>query len=248
MPRGLPQAKSSTYWEADELPVQGSPYNPLYGRGPALRDPSPRLRFSPVEVIHLSLAVLILTAAFSVALPGLLEGGSFDPRDIRFDPGITIAAFAAVASGFIFHELAHKVVAQRYGHWAEFRAQFVGLGFSLLLAIGTGILFAAPGAVMIYGRVTPRENAAISIVGPGTNAVIALIAYPFTFQTNTDSLGYKVAFTVAAVNALLAVFNMLPFGPLDGRKVLYWNKPLYFGSLLLFVALFVLVLWGPLGT
>jgi Zn-dependent protease len=30
------------------------------------------------------------------------------------------------------------------------------------------------------------------------------------------------------INAILAIFNMLPFGPLDGAKVLAWNG-LFFG-------------------
>jgi Zn-dependent protease len=29
------------------------------------------------------------------------------------------------------------------------------------------------------------------------------------------------------INALIAAFNMIPFGMLDGRKVFAWNKTVY---------------------
>ncbi|PSP31583.1 metalloprotease, partial [Halobacteriales archaeon QH_10_67_22] len=30
-----------------------------------------------------------------------------------------------------------------------------------------------------------------------------------------------------SINLLLAGFNMIPFGPLDGRKVISWSKVVY---------------------
>ena len=37
----------------------------------------------------------------------------------------------------------------------------------------------------------------------------------------------KVGYYGAFINALIAAFNMIPFGPLDGRKVLAWDKTIY---------------------
>jgi Zn-dependent protease len=46
------------------------------------------------------------------------------------------------------------------------------------------------------------------------------------------------------INLLLAGFNMLPYGPLDGRKVLSWSLPVYLAtavpSIGLALAVFVL--------
>ena len=30
-----------------------------------------------------------------------------------------------------------------------------------------------------------------------------------------------------SINAILGVFNMLPFGPIDGAKVLNWSGPVF---------------------
>jgi Zn-dependent protease len=152
-----------------------------------------------------------------------------------------LASFLAVGSGFVLHELAHKVVAQRYGHWAEFRAQFTNLVLSLLLAAGTGFLFAAPGAVIIQGSVTRRENGLISLVGPGMNFLIAAATFPFTQVVDPSRPLPHTMAIVAIANAFLCLFNLLPFGPLDGRKVLRWNAFAYTAALLLAIGFIVLL-------
>ena len=206
----------------------------------------PRISFSGTEVFHLAVSVVVLSYAFSILFAGDGGGdgpGGLDRMALVPEPLALLSAFVAVASGFVLHELAHKIVAQRYGHWAEFRAHFPGLGISLLIAAFFHILFAAPGAVVIQGRMTPRENGLISLVGPGTNFVVAAACLPFfAFKVNADGFATTLFGTVASINALLAVFNLLPFGPFDGRKVLRWNVPVYIATAVLCVALFIFCL------
>lgn len=216
---------------------------PLWQAGLQWRDTDlhhvgpPKVRFSQTEVLHLLGAVVILGYAFAL----ILDDRRILPAALLPEWDALAAAFLAVASGFVLHEIAHKIVAQRYGHWAEFRAQFGALGISAAVAATTGLLFAAPGAVMIQGRVTPRENGIISIVGPGTNFVIAALCLPlFAFSVQADSFGLRLAGTVTFINALLAVFNLLPFGPFDGRKVWRWNPLIYVVSMTLSAGLLIL--------
>ncbi len=201
-----------------------------------------RIRFSRDELAHIGLAVAFLTVAFTLVLN---DPGGFGPRDMlaRFQAPWTayVASLIAVSSGFVLHELGHKVLAQRYGFWAEFRGQFSGLVMSLVIAAGTGFLFAAPGAVLIWGRVNAKQNALISLMGPGINFVIALLALPFTFVVDRDAFLPHTMAVVAQVNALLCVFNMLPIWTLDGRKIWYWSRLLYLSTMALAVALLVTV-------
>jgi Zn-dependent protease len=148
-----------------------------------------------------------------------------------------------VGSGFILHEMAHKILAIYYGAAARFRMWVMGLGFMLVTSV-LGAMFAAPGAVYIYSdRITRRENGIISLGGPLVN--IALVGvflaldyvlpviqfYSFLLQHGTDLAGFGVVSGVlrvwkfgATINIVLALFNMIPAFPLDGSKVLMWNK------------------------
>jgi Zn-dependent protease len=211
-------------------------FEPVQHRGP------PRVAFSRAELLHLALAVVALTFSFSIVL-GPQQMGQLP----RFDLPTVLTAFLAVATGFVLHELAHKVLAQRYGHWAEFRAQFGGLGLTVLVAAFTKFLFAAPGAVLIQGRVTPRENGLISLVGPGMNLLIASVCYPLAWSTDTEALRPQIFGGIATVNAVLCLFNLVPLGPLDGRKVLAWSKLAYFAALAVAIGMFVTVLASPNG-
>ncbi|MBW3581490.1 MAG: peptidase M50 [Euryarchaeota archaeon] len=181
---------------------------------------------SGTEVLHLIAAIVGLTIIFALYF-------SFSKTFAisGFDLG-TILAVSALTSGtaFLLHELAHKFVAQYYGHWAEFRVQWWGLVLPIAIIAATQfpILFAAPGAVVISGWVRKNENGIISAAGPLTNLVIFTIAYPFTIGIGTSgSLSFAVAEVVMIINAVLGLFNLLPFGVLDGRKVMHWNLLAY---------------------
>ncbi len=202
-----------------------------------------KIRFSRHEIGHIVMAVAFLTVAFTLVLN---NKSGFAPEDAleRFKAPWTayLASLIAVSSGFVLHELGHKILAQHYGFWAEFRGQFRSLAMSIAVAAGTGFLFAAPGAVMIWGRVSPKQNALISLMGPGINFLIALLALPFTFVVDSEAFLPSTMATVAQVNALLCVFNMLPIWNLDGRKIWYWSKLVYIASMGLAIALLVTVI------
>jgi len=114
-------------------------------------------------------------------------------------------------------------MAQKYGLWSEFRMYPRGLILSLLFAIFTGFVFAAPGAVMFRGETKKHEIGRIAIAGPMANIIISSISYIiYRFFLFDTSIGKFFGF-IALINALLGSFNLIPFGPLDGIKVIRWN-------------------------
>jgi Zn-dependent protease len=114
--------------------------------------------------------------------------------------------------------------------------------FALFLALIAHVVFAAPGAVYISGGGSKRESGLISLAGPLTNIGIALVALPF-FILDIGGIGW-IASWVFLINSFLALFNMLPFGPLDGKKVFRWNY-LAFGLTIGVAALLVLFVYAP---
>lgn len=151
---------------------------------------------------------------------------------------------AIIVFAFIPHELAHKFTAIRYGCKARYQIWWKGLKFALLLAIITdgNFVIAAPGAVMIYSMrkdifgqihstITPKENAYISMAGPAANLVIATLMLSLTGLLTIG--GFDLASSIGYVSCFLAMFNLIPIPPLDGSKIITWNKGVWLGLIIL---------------
>ena len=207
------------------------------------RRPHNKMAFSDYEKQQLRESIGFLTLAFALALSNGLSV-------VMDDPSILITtlplAFAAVMTGFLLHELAHKWMAQQYGCWAEYRGNKNGLYFALAMS-AFGFLLAAPGAVMVSGRITDRQNGIIAAVGPLTNIAIAIVALPiYIFTAGLDwpiSLLGELARFIIVINLILGGFNMIPVQPLDGSKVIMWSKPAYLGIIAAIFAL-AMVYWN----
>ena len=125
-----------------------------------------------------------------------------------------------VGVAFLLHELAHKVVAVRYGQYAEFRAAYRMLGVAVLGGLA-GFIFAAPGAVYHRGRLTDAQHGLISLAGPVTNLGLAGLFVPLVaVMPLFGTRGVEI-------NLLLAAFNMLPIAGLDGQTVREWSTVVY---------------------
>jgi Zn-dependent protease len=156
-----------------------------------------------------------------------------------------------IAPAFIVHEMAHKVSARHYGCWAEFRASPGGLRLGILLAAIIGVVFMAPGAVMVMGKTTKEQFGKIALAGPLSNVMmwgvgIGLIALGLETTEFTSMIGGKergLLYLWCWGNAGLGAFNMIPFGPLDGRKVKTWSNVVYW----IWVSIFVGLIWFNLN-
>ncbi|UCE36030.1 MAG: site-2 protease family protein [Thermoplasmata archaeon] len=196
------------------------------------------LKFSDEEKKHLIMAIGALTLAFTVFWTQM-SIFSMDPVVLLFVVGI---AFVAVLTGFLLHELGHKIIAQKYGCWAEFRAWPMGLMLAVISAF-IGFLFAAPGAVYIRGNISKEENGKISAAGPGMNIVVASFLLPvLIFIYGPDTLIGSLIWMICYLNVFLGGFNMIPFPPLDGSKIIRWNPVIWIGIIVVLGSYFILLL------
>jgi Zn-dependent protease len=190
------------------------------------------LTFSRRELRDLAIAWLALGVAFSLLLEPRLTAalsGRVDGLTVDGVLATLLISLLTVGVGFLLHELAHKVVAVRFGQVAAFRADYRMLGFAIVGAL-VGFLFAAPGAVVHRGRITAKQHGLIALAGPVTNlllAVVFLVPYVAVLLAGTGGFLAALATRGLQINLLLAGFNMLPFGPLDGRKIREWSTPVW---------------------
>lgn len=188
------------------------------------------MQFSPEEIRDLIKAWVAISLAIAIAILGF---GQISTLGLP----ILIRAFAiyslTVGVAFIAHEvLGHKLVAQRYHLFAEFRADDLFLLLAILVSF-TGFVFAAPGAVVIGGVTRINTFGKIAASGPLVNILLALF---FGFLSRAgislilplyDTRGIDLIASSYQINAWLALFNLLPLGILDGAKVLAWNRKVW---------------------
>ena len=194
--------------------------------------------------------LIIAWAGISIAFTLVFIRAGVTPDIFAIFFGISLMT---VGVGFMLHELAHKFTAIKFGYWAQFRKDNQMLLVAVAVAALVGVVFAAPGATMIYGQqgreMQKRENGLISVAGPVTNLllcivffVIVVIACMMGFGTiaGTNTLNfivYEIGIVGLSVNAMIAFFNMLPVSVLDGRKVLSWNPAVFVAVILLAFAI-----------
>jgi Zn-dependent protease len=206
----------------------------IYTIGTPAPRQSARIRTSSTEMQHLAIAWIAISYAFALVL-------SYPPRPDPFESSVIhnfILSLLTVGVSFLLHELAHKVVAQRYNMWAEFRMSPSMLMFAVGIAYLSGWLFAAPGAVQIYGNYATREQIGrIGAAGPLMNILLALAFMPLIGITGSlIGVGFgEIGRFGVMINLWLAFFNMLPISVLDGKKVLAWSKGAFAGIIILII-------------
>ena len=172
------------------------------------------LWFSRKELKHL------VVGTFLVMMVALSLTGVFIP-----DNWVTLSLALVFASSFLLHEIAHKFTAQRYGLWSEFRI----IPFGAVITIASIFLplkIIAPGTVMITGRATLSTIGRTAFAGPMTNIILGYGLLLSSFLTSGSIISVILGWG-AYVNAILAIFNLIPFGVLDGQKIISWNMKVW---------------------
>ena len=184
-------------------------------------------RIMGVEIIA-DWSLLIIFALIAINL----GGGLFPAWHPDWSPGLvwTVALLAAVLffASIATHELAHAVVARRYGIPVRRITLFVFGGM----------------AHMEREPTSPRAELMMAAVGPVVSLLIGLAATALGSALSADAMaryGDDPRLMLAAlgpastlllwlgpINALIGVFNLIPGFPLDGgrvlRAILWWRS------------------------
>lgn len=136
-------------------------------------------------------------------------------------PGLFVA--------IIFHELAHGLMAYILGDDTAKKAGRLSLnplkhidliGFVFLLLFRFG--WAKPVPVNPFNfKNRKRDTILVSLAGPFTNFLIAIIvSFMLVFVKIRNPILLDILIITLWYNIMLGVFNLLPFPPLDGSKIL----------------------------
>jgi Zn-dependent protease len=168
------------------------------------RQPAVEVAGFRVAISWSALAVfaLITWSLATRALPGSFPG---HPPTGYWLAGLTTAAL--FVAGLLAHELAHAVVARRAG-----------------LQVDDITLWLLGGVARIRGEMpSPQVELRVAAAGPVASLLVAallLAAAVVLGLVGAPPLASGAALWLAAMNGLLAVFNLIPGSPLDGGRIL----------------------------
>lgn len=155
--------------------------------------------------------------------------------DILFqNPILFIMLLAALVICITIHEFAHAFVTDKLGDPTARYYNRVTLdprshidGYGMLFMILAGFGWGKPVPFDSINLKNPRRDAAIiALAGPMANFTLAVVLTVITNSVNLGIFFNTFIQLTAYYNIVLGVFNLLPFHPLDGFKVLYGVLPI----------------------
>lgn len=178
-----------------------------------------------------------------------------------------ISGILILIISIVIHEVAHGYIALMWGDpTAKIQGRLTLNPISHLDPVGSFVVpfitmlmgvgafgWAKPVPINVYNFKNQRWGEfTVALAGPASNLIIAVLFAIFVrlFRDDVTSTFLSFAHLVVYINVLLAIFNLMPFPPLDGSKILFTAFPRMFLNLrdrierysliLIFVAVFVI--------
>jgi Zn-dependent protease len=182
---------------------------------------------------------------------------------------------AVLVYSAILHEIAHGFIAERLGDPTARLMGRITLNpiphIDPIMTIGLPLILLLSGSPVIFGAAKPvpvdpfnlkegrKDIALVSLAGPATNIIIAVITAGLINLLSLFSTPFDVYSTIVPIlelvvrlNLLLAIFNLIPIPPLDGSKIFALILPekesaqyLSIGFIGIFILFFLLMF--PIG-
>lgn len=168
-------------------------------------------RFDLFKILGFKIQIDMSWVVLAILIAWSLSAGLFPFHYEGLSPGtywlMGIVGAIGLFASILAHELSHSVVARRFGMSIK--------GITLFIFGGVAEMKDEPPS--------PKAELAIAAAGPISSFVMALVFY-VVFQlarlTGWPEPVYGVVNYLAWINAILAIFNLVPAFPLDGGRIL----------------------------
>jgi Zn-dependent protease len=136
--------------------------------------------------------MLVLVLATAVTAPG--------PIWMRLLAGFSLVAAVILTS--LGHELGHVIASRLAG-----------------LPVRAVVLAPQGGVTIRTGSNTPMVNVFTALAGPLANAILGASCISILLAVGPDAQSSQFLIELAALQLLTAVANLLPWGPMDGQRI-----------------------------
>jgi Zn-dependent protease len=162
------------------------------------------------EIVMLVFCAILFGIAFIVA----------DRLAIKPDLIIIYMVMGGIA--LIVHDLGHRMIARKLEIDGQYR--FWGLGSLTMLLTSWlfGMAFSQPGRYVFESDdVDDRDMAFVTLSGPAVSVLFAILFLPFAL---IGGVAGQIAVAGFIMNLMTAVYNLMPFSPMDGKVIYEWSR------------------------
>lgn len=180
-----------------------------------------------LEAVAYAVVLVVLTFAFSYASAGSLED---------FLLLIPTVLVTSVVVGLV-KNLVTVVIARSLGVWAEHRVWGFGLATFLFSTLAFRTPFSSPSRIVNHApKITLR---ALGLVA--SSSVLIALGFAGVFYVLLVNGFAYIGSIGLAMCLLMALFDVIPVAPMNGRDIFDWSKPIW--AFLFLVAAVLYTLW-----
>jgi len=168
--------------------------------------------FSAMEVGVIFFTSVFLGVAFMIT--NKIDLGSL---------GLWLVYILVAGLAVSLHDLTHRYMAWRHNVTTEYKFWFLGTIIMFITALLFGVVYSSPSRLAINDsqKMTVKQQAIVYGSGPIMSLVVFAI---FLALIPLGGSAATIGELGASMNLLTATYAMMPFDPMDGRRVYEWKK------------------------
>jgi Zn-dependent protease len=162
------------------------------------------------EIVMLVFCAILFGIAFIVA----------DRLAIKPDLILIYMIMGGIA--LIMHDLGHRMIARKLAIEGQYKFWGLGTLTMLLTSWLFGMAFSQPGRYVFDSEdVDDIDTAFVTLAGPAVSVLFAILFLPFAL---IGGVAGQIAVAGFIMNLMTAVYNLMPFSPMDGKIIYEWSR------------------------